>query len=68
VPPQPPAFTPRPAASGIEQPSPSSGPVQEPADGASDATWLPIVGAAVVGIGIGAVVAVRRRRPPGASA
>jgi hypothetical protein len=60
VPPQPPASTPQPAASDTEQPSPSSRPIDEPAD----STWLLIVAAAAVGIGIGAVVAVRRRRPP----
>lgn len=58
------------AASGAPQPSPgSSGPIDQPGGDAADLTWLPLVGAAVAGVGIGAVVAVRRRRPPpGASA
>ena len=69
MPPQPAASSPQPAASPTERPSPSSGPVDQPAAAAADSTWLLLVGAAVVGVGIGAVVAVRRRRPPpGASA
>jgi hypothetical protein len=56
-PPQPAASSGQPAASG-----------GEPARGAASSIWLLIVGAAVVGITVGSVVALRRRRPPGASA
>ena len=67
-PPQPAASSQQPAASGSALPSPSSSAGQQPA-GAVSATGLLLLGAAVVGAGIGAVVAVRRRRaPPGASA
>ncbi len=54
----------QPAASGAEHPSPSVGPAHQAAGGAAGSTWVPILGAAALGIGIGAVVAVRRRRPP----
>ena len=67
-PPQPAVSSQQPAASGAEQPSPSGRPVDQPAGGAASSIWLLIVGAAVVGITVGATVAVRRRRPPGASA
>jgi hypothetical protein len=68
-PPQPAASSPPPAASGGGQPSPSSSPGKGSAGGAASSTWLLILGAAVVGVGIGAIVAVRRRRSrPGASA
>ena len=67
-PPQPEPASPQPAASSTEEPSPSSSPGEEPGSGTADATWLLLVGAAVVGVGIGAIVAVRRRRrPAGAS-
>lgn len=65
-PPQPLAPGEQPAPSGSALPSPSSGPSGP--DGVADSSWLLIVGAASVGIGIGAIVAVRRRRSPGASA
>lgn len=66
-PPQPAGSSGQPAASGSEQPSPSGG-ATEPAGGATSSIWLLIVGAAVIGIAVGAIVAARRRRPPGATA
>jgi hypothetical protein len=65
-PPQPAASSQQPAASGGERPSGSPG--EQPAGGATRSTWLLILGAAVVGVGVGTFVAVRRRRPPGAAA
>lgn len=49
-------------ATGAPQPSPSEGPVDRPGGGAADQMWLVPVGAAVVGVAIGAFVAIRRRR------
>lgn len=62
IPPQPAA------ASAAPQPSPTGRPSPQPGGGTGDLTWLLLVGAAVVGVAIGAYVAVRRRSaPPGAA-
>ncbi|MGZ8563851.1 MAG: hypothetical protein ACXWWU_09560, partial [Candidatus Limnocylindria bacterium] len=66
-PPQPAGSSQQPAPSGSVQPSP--GGAGGPADSAADWTLALLFGAAVVGVMIGAVVAVRRRRAqPGRSA
>lgn len=68
VPPQPAASSQQPAATGSGQPSASGGSGQQAAGGAVSTSGLLLLGAAAVGIGIGAVVAVRRRRTPGGQA
>ncbi len=68
-PPQPAASSQQPTASGSEEPLPSGSPGEGPAGGTSSSTWLLILGAGVVGVAIGAIVAVRRPRlPPGGAA
>jgi hypothetical protein len=62
LPPQPASLGGQPAVSASEQASPSNGPTDQPAGGAVSSTWLLIAGAAVLGVGLGVVVAARRRR------
>lgn len=65
VPPQPAASGQQPAATRSGQPSASGGSGQHPAGGAVSTSRLLVLGAAAAGIGIGAVVVLRRRRTPG---
>ena len=58
---------PQPAGLGNAQQSPSASPADLPATGSRSSAWLPVVGAVALGLGIGAFVAVRRRRAPGSA-